>query len=70
MLTTDIDKTYTTQEVADLIGVHKNTILNWIKGSKIADPPRDRNNARVWGPHHLKKLRDLRDGMEQLALLE
>lgn len=70
MLETQTDQTFTTQEVADLVGVHKNTILNWIKGGKIADPPRDRNNARVWLPHHLKKLRELRDGLEQLSLLD
>ncbi len=64
------EQNYTTQEVADLLGVHKNTVLNWIKAQKIDDPPRDRNNARVWHDHHLKRLRELRDGLEQLTLLD
>lgn len=64
------EQTYTTQEIADLVGVHKNTILNWIKGGKVLDPPRDRNNARIWNARDLKKLVELRDGLEQLPLLD
>jgi excisionase family DNA binding protein len=41
--------TYTTQEVANIVGVTKKTLLNWLKLNKIPEPIRNqRNNYRIW----------------------
>ncbi len=37
-------------EVADLVGVHRLTLLRWIREGKIQDAPRDRNGWRVFPP--------------------
>jgi excisionase family DNA binding protein len=42
------DQVFTTQEVADLVGVTKRCILNWLRDGKIPEPDRDRNRYRVW----------------------
>jgi excisionase family DNA binding protein len=39
---------YTTQEVADLVGVTKRCLLNWLRDGKISEPDRDRNRYRIW----------------------
>jgi excisionase family DNA binding protein len=39
---------FTTQEVADLAGVTKRCILNWLRDGKIPEPDRDRNQYRIW----------------------
>ena len=41
--------TYSTQEAADIAGISKKTLLNWLKDQKIPEPRRnERNNYRVW----------------------
>jgi excisionase family DNA binding protein len=42
------DQVFTTQEVADLVGVTKRCILNWLRDGKIPEPDRDRNRYRIW----------------------
>lgn len=42
------EQVYTTQEVANLVGVTKRCILNWLRDGKIPEPVRDRNRYRVW----------------------
>lgn len=44
---------FTTQEVADLVGVTKRCILNWLRDGKIPEPDRDRNSYRIWTQHDL-----------------
>lgn len=47
--------TYTTHEVADLVGISKRTLLNWLYQEKILEPRRDpRNNYRIWSDHDLR----------------
>ena len=36
------------QEVAELAGISKNTLLRWLKQGKVAEPFRDRNGWRVF----------------------
>lgn len=43
-----IAQSFTTQEVANLAGVTKRCILNWLRDGKIPEPSRDRNDYRVW----------------------
>jgi len=41
--------TFSTQEVAKILGVTKKTLLNWLKAGKIPEPERNyENNYRVW----------------------
>ncbi len=40
--------TFSTQEVADLIGVTKRTILRWLKAGLIPEPIKQDNGYRVW----------------------
>jgi excisionase family DNA binding protein len=46
-------KVFTTQEIADLAGVTKRCILNWLRDGKIPEPDRDRNSYRIWTQHEL-----------------
>ncbi|GIW60641.1 MAG: hypothetical protein KatS3mg087_1707 [Patescibacteria group bacterium] len=40
---------YKTQEVADILGISKKTLLNWLKSGKIPEPKRNsKNNYREW----------------------
>ena len=40
---------FTTQEVADLVGVTKRTVQNWLKSGFIAEPERNpANRYRLW----------------------
>ncbi len=43
-----LERTFTTQEVADLVHVTKRCILNWLRDGKIPEPARDRNQYRIW----------------------
>ena len=40
--------TYYTQEVADILEVHKKTLLNWLRKNWVSEPQRDENNYRIW----------------------
>jgi len=39
---------YTTQEVADLAGVHKDTLLRWLRDGRVEEPARDFRGWRVF----------------------
>lgn len=47
---------YTTDQVAKIAKVTKQTVYNWLKRKKISDPRRDRNNFRVWSDNDLRNL--------------
>lgn len=55
----DDESFYTTQEIADLVGVSKSTILNWIKDEKIPMPQRNLQGWRLFSKADLKRIRDL-----------
>jgi site-specific DNA-methyltransferase (cytosine-N4-specific) len=40
--------TYTTRQVADMAGVHKDTLLRWLRDDRLPEPGRDRNGWRVF----------------------
>ncbi|MBC8228796.1 MerR family DNA-binding transcriptional regulator [bacterium] len=40
--------TYTTHQVADMAGVHRDTLLRWLREGRIPEPGRDRNNWRAF----------------------
>ncbi len=40
--------TYTTREVANMAGIHRDTLLRWLREKRIPEPGRNRNNWRVF----------------------
>lgn len=51
---------YNTQEVADLLGVVKNTLYNWENAGKIPKAKRDpMNNYRIYDRRTLKRLKKI-----------
>lgn len=59
---------YTTKQVADIIGVHKNTIFNWIKTGKISDVQRDWKNHRMWKKEDIDKLYEVKNNYFQISI--
>jgi excisionase family DNA binding protein len=40
---------YSTREVAEMVGISKDTLLRWLRQKKIPEPMRDDNGYRVFG---------------------
>lgn len=51
-------KTYTTSQVALLVGIHKRTLFRWLEDGKIAEPPRNRSNRRIFTDEDLTTIRN------------
>ena len=50
-------RTYTTQQVADAIGVSKKSVLRWLRAGKIREPRRfrfDGPSYRIWSERDLQ----------------
>ena len=47
-------KIYRTKDVADRVGVTKDTILRWLKEGKVPEPKRDRNGWRAFTEEDLQ----------------
>ena len=62
------EETFWTKEVADVIGVHKNTILNWIREGKVPDVRRDWKGYRIWTSKDIEKLLKVKSRKRQLEL--
>jgi len=57
-------KIYSTAQVAGLIGVHKQTLLDWLRAGKIPEPKRQRVaglEARIWTAKDLAVARTYRN---------
>lgn len=39
---------YSTRDVAEMVGVSKDTLLRWLRQKKIPEPVRDKNGFRVF----------------------
>jgi len=52
---------YTTAEVAERIGVSKNTLLRWISDGRLHDTARDWRNWRVWSDADIRRAETVRD---------
>lgn len=49
-----------TAEVAELFGITKQTVLNWIRQGKIVEPERNPvNNYRLWSESDVQRVRDM-----------
>lgn len=47
---------YTIQEVANLSGVSKSTLMRWAREGKIKEPARDGRNWRIWTKEGLEEV--------------
>jgi site-specific DNA-methyltransferase (cytosine-N4-specific) len=47
---------YTTQQVAEMAGVHKDTLLRWLREGRVSEPGRDRNGWRVFTPEETRRV--------------
>ena len=56
-----IMRTYSTHEVAQTVGVHKETILRWLREGRISEPSRDRNGWRLFTEGDLEKIKSFAD---------
>ena len=56
-----------TAEVAERIGVSKNTLLRWIAEGRLRDVARDWRNWRVWREADIERARLLRDQLHGAA---
>lgn len=55
--------TYTTHEVANIVGVTKKTLLNWLKSNRIPEPIRnEKNNYRVWTAEDIAFIQNIKSG--------
>ena len=51
---------FRTAEVASLLGITKQTILNWISDGRVLDAERNpANNYRQWTEHDVARIRDM-----------
>lgn len=47
---------YSTRDVAEMVGVSKDTLLRWLRQKKIPEPVRDKNGFRVFGRTDLEAI--------------
>ena len=46
------------QEVADLLGITKRTLMNWLRTERIPEPERNQaNRYRRWTPQDVERIR-------------
>ena len=57
-------KNYTTQQVAQKAGVHKDTILRWLREGKIQEPHRNRNGWRVFSDSQVSEILNFANGSQ------
>jgi hypothetical protein len=50
-------KYLTTLEVAHELEISKQTLLNWLYGGKVPEPPRNRQGYRLWSPSRVALVR-------------
>ena len=46
-----------TKEVASTVGIHKDTLLRWLRKELVAEPKRDRNGWRVFTHEETEAIR-------------
>jgi len=62
----DMAASYSTAEVAKVIGVSKKTLLRWLWDGKVAEPKQTvtmgRVDARIWSAADLERARAFKEG--------
>lgn len=64
----DNKETYSTQQAAEMVGVHKNTIFNWIRTGKVLEVKKDWKGYRIWTRMDIENLIKAKDRKKQLDL--
>lgn len=54
---------YTAAEAAKLVGVHRLTLLRWIREGKVSDVARDRNGWRLFSEDLVQELVEFSSGL-------
>src|SRR5437868_3559451 len=49
----DPEQRYSTAQVAVRVGVHRDTLLRWLREGRLAEPGRDRNGWRTFTPNEV-----------------
>lgn len=61
---------YQTREISQIVGIHRDTLLRWLREGKIAEPKRNRNNWRIFSKYDLDNVIDfakqIKDGQAVL----
>jgi DNA-binding transcriptional MerR regulator len=52
-------KYLTTLEVANELKISKQTLLNWLYAKKVPEPPRNKNNHRLWSSARVSLIRKM-----------
>ena len=52
----DSDHKYSTRQVADKVGVSKETLLRWLRAGKVPEPDRDRNGWRIFSDPEVEEI--------------
>jgi site-specific DNA-methyltransferase (cytosine-N4-specific) len=60
-----IPERYTTKQVAEMAGVHRDTLLRWLRDGRIAEPERNRNGWRVFTKDQAQTIADYANGNTQ-----
>jgi excisionase family DNA binding protein len=50
------ERRYSTREVAEKVGVSKETILRWLRTGKVPEPDRDRNGWRIFSDEDVEEV--------------
>lgn len=60
------EKTYSTNQVAKMAGVHKDTLLRWLRDRRINEPNRNRNGWRVFYMEEAEKVIEYANGSHDM----
>jgi excisionase family DNA binding protein len=55
---------YSASEVAEMAGIHRLTLLRWIREGKLADVQRDRNGWRLFSKEITEQIVDYAQGLD------
>lgn len=47
---------YSTHQVAEMAGIHRDTLLRWLREGRLPEPGRDRNGWRIFTPEEVEKI--------------
>jgi len=50
------NKYYYTREVSTMAGIHRDTLLRWLREGKLPEPKRDRNNWRIFSENEVQTI--------------
>lgn len=63
------DTFYRTRQIAEMAGIHRDTLLRWLREGKIPETQRDRNNWRIFTPNEAQIVVDYASNLQTYAPL-